>query len=59
MANKEFKIIIAEDGTTTIKMSGYETESPKVARDFEEVLGSKPRTVKWEPKQHLGQTVKA
>ena len=55
---KEFKIIIAKNGTTTIKMEGLELESPKIAKDFEEILGAKPSTVQWKPKQHLGQTVK-
>ncbi len=55
---KEFKIIIERDGTTTIKMSGYELESKKIAQDCEEVLGNKPSTVNWSPKQHMGQGVK-
>lgn len=55
---KEFKIII-EDGAATLQLKGYEGESPKIAKDFEEVLGGKPETVDWKPKQHIGQTVKA
>ncbi len=58
MANKSFKIIIEADGTTKIDMKGLEAESPKIAKDFEEVLGAKPSVVKWEPKMHMGQTVK-
>jgi len=58
LANKEFKIIIAKDGTSTIKMAGYEQQSKKIAEDFEEILGNKPSTVNWSPKQHLGQGVK-
>ena len=59
MPKKEFKIIVDEEGKTTISLQGYELESQKIAQEFEEALGSKPSSVKWEPKQHLNATVKA
>jgi hypothetical protein len=48
---KEITITIDLEGTTTTNLKGFELESPKIAADFEKVLG-KVAAVKWSPKAH-------
>ena len=48
---KELTITVDTDGTATINLKGFEQDSPKVARMFEDVLG-RVEKVDWNPKAH-------
>ncbi len=54
---KEITMIIDTDGTMELSLKGWETESPRVAKIFEDAAGGKPSKVEWNPKAHSHVTV--